>query len=200
MKALCSGALVLLVASTACAGHPFRVEDMQQVQRVGAPHISPDAKWVVFPVSRSDVAKNRLVTNLWIVPAAGGVPRQLTFGDAGVNADPRWSPDSRSVYFVSTRAAAKPQVFRMPVDGGEARQVTNLPTGVAGYAVSPDGKSLALIASVFPACADLACNEKEAKARDETPVKVRVINDVPFRRWDTWVDGKRNHILILSSD
>jgi dipeptidyl aminopeptidase/acylaminoacyl peptidase len=200
MKTFWCAAFAAFVASTAFAGHPFRVEDMQQVQRIGSPRMSPDGKWVAFPVSRSDVAKNRMVTNLWIVPAGGGTPRQLTFGDAGANADPRWSPDSRSLYFVSTRSGNKPQVFRMPVDGGEARQITNLPVGVSAYAISPDGKTLALTAAVFPRCSDMACNENEAKERDDNPVKVRVITDVPFRRWDSWVDGKRNHILVMSAD
>jgi dipeptidyl aminopeptidase/acylaminoacyl peptidase len=200
MKTFCCAAFAALVASTAFAGHPFRIEDMQQVQRIGSPRMSRDGKWIAFPVSRSDVAKNRMVTNLWIMPAGGGTPRQLTFGDAGANADPRWSPDSRSLYFLSTRSGNKPQVFRMPVDGGEARQITSLPVGVGAYAISPDGKTLALTAAVFPRCPDMACNEKEAKERDDNPVKVRVITDVPFRRWDSWVDGKRNHILVMPAD
>lgn len=200
MKPLWSAAVALLLASNALGARPFRVEDMQQVARLGAPRISPDGNWVAFVVMRSDVAKNSSVTNLWMMPAAGGVPRQLTFGGAGANADPHWSPDSRALYFVSTRAGNKPQLFRLPVTGGEAKQITNLPTGVGGYVLSPDGRTLAVTATVFPACSDMACNEKQAKERDDNPVKARVITEIPFRRWDTWVDGKRNHIFVMSSE
>jgi dipeptidyl aminopeptidase/acylaminoacyl peptidase len=39
-----------------------------------------------------------------------------------------------------------------------------------------------------------------AKERAENPVKVRAITEIPFRRWDTWVDGLRNHIFLIASD
>ena len=53
---------------------------------------------------------------------------------------------------------------------------------------------------MFPDCTDLACNEKKTKEVADDPVKVRVINHMPFRRWDSWVDGKRSHIFVMSSD
>lgn len=46
----------------------------------------------------------------------------------------------------------------------------------------------------------MACNEKRLKERADDPVKVRVITEMPFRRWDTWVDGQRNHIFIVPSE
>lgn len=141
-----------------------------------------------------------MVTNIWMVPASGGDPQQLTFGEHGFNEDLRWSPDGLYLYFISTRAENKRQIFRIAVGGGEAKQLTTVPTGVDSYILSPDGKTIALTARVFPACADMACNEKMAKERTENPVKVRVITEIPFRRWDTWVDGLRNHIFLIASD
>ena len=191
---------LLLVAEPASAAHPFQVEDMQKLSRLGSTKISPDGRWVVFTVTKSDVPKNRTVTNLWMVPAPGGAAQQLTFADRGANNSPRWSPDSRYLYFVSNRVDSKPQIFRLPIGGGEAKQITSVPTGVGDYFLSPDGKTIAFVASVFPHCTDMPCNEKAAKARDDDPVKVRVITDMPFRRWDEWVDGKRNHIFVIPSD
>src|SRR5205085_10570067 len=81
--------------------------------------------------------------------------------------------------------------------GGEAMQITRVPTGVDDYVLSPDGKTIAFTASVFPQCTDMACNEKAAKEREDNPLKVRVITDIPFRRWDEWADGKRNHIFVI---
>lgn len=194
-------ALALLsLAFPVYAAHPFHVEDMQRLARIGSPRISPDGKWVVFSVARSDVAKNQMVTNLWMVPAAGGDPQQLTFGEKGFNGDARWSRDGRYVYFVSTRADDKRQIFRLPIGGGEGKQVTAVPTGVDAYVLSPDGKSIAITATVFPSCSDMACNEKMAKERADNPVKVRTITEIPFRRWDTWVDGMRNHIFLVPAD
>jgi dipeptidyl aminopeptidase/acylaminoacyl peptidase len=124
----------------------------------------------------------------------------MTFADSGSNADVRWSPDSRFLYFVSSRAADTRQIFRLPIAGGEAKQITSLPIGVDSYLVSPDGRTIAIVAAVFPSCADMACNEKLTKETSERTVKARIITDVPFRRWDTWVDGKRNHIFVMPVD
>ena len=201
MKALIlSVALLSSFISPAHAAHPFHVEDMQRISRVGDPRVSPDGKWVVFPVTRSDVEKNRSVTNLWRVPGPGGDPQQITFSEQGSNSDPRWSPDGGYLYFISTRLDNKPQLFRLSSNGGEAKQLTKFPTGIDAYVLSPDGKTIAITATVFPACTDMACNEKMAKERADNPVKARVITEIPFRRWDTWVDGMRNHIFLIDAD
>ena len=92
------GALALLCLTTAVQAHPFRVEDMQSLSRVGEVRISPDGLWAAFTVTRSDLDKNRSVTNLWRVPTAGGEPQQLTFVDHGSNDTPR-----RSVLFTLRR-------------------------------------------------------------------------------------------------
>jgi dipeptidyl aminopeptidase/acylaminoacyl peptidase len=199
MKALALGFVFTFMASGVGA-RPLRVEDLHTLSRVGGPRLSPDGKWVAFTVVRSDVTKNRMVTNIWMVPAGGGNPQQLTFGEAGANVDLRWSLDSRSLYFVSTRVDDKRQIFRLSLAGGEAKQITRLPTGVDGYLLSPDGKTIFVTASAFRDCADMACNEKAEKARKENPVKSRVITQIPFRRWDEWVDGRYNHIYALPAD
>ncbi|MFI5183677.1 MAG: S9 family peptidase, partial [Vicinamibacteria bacterium] len=192
--------LALSLAATPAGARPFTIETMQQLVRVGGPALSPDGKWVAFTVARSDVARNRMVTNLWMVPSGGGTPQQLTFGESGSSAQPRWSPDSRSLYFVSTRAEDKPQVFRLALAGGEARQITQAASGIDAYYLSPDGRTIAFVTTVYPECPDLKCNEKKAKERGEDPVKARIITEIPFRRWDSWVDGKRNHIFVMPAD
>jgi len=191
---------ILCFALPARAAHSFHVEDMQKLSRVSGLKLSPDGKWVAFVVARSDVAKNRSMKNIWIVAANGGEPQQMTFAEEGSNDRPRWSPDSHYVYFISTRVEKKPQLFRLAISGGEAKQITNVPTGVASYILSPDGKTIAFTASVFPQCTDMGCNEKTEKEHADNPVKVRVITEMPFRRWDAWVDGRRNHIFVMSAE
>jgi dipeptidyl aminopeptidase/acylaminoacyl peptidase len=201
MKTFVSVLVVLFcLAVPARAAHSFQVEDMQRLSRVSGLKLSPDGKWVAFVVSRADVARNRLVKNIWIVSANGGEPQQMTFAEQGSNDRPGWSPDSHYLYFLSTRVEKKAQIFRLAISGGEAKQITNVPTGVASYLLSPDGQTIALTASVFPQCTDMACNEKAEKERAENPVKVRVITEMPFRRWDAWVDGRRNHIFMMSAE
>jgi dipeptidyl aminopeptidase/acylaminoacyl peptidase len=189
-----------LFASPVWAAGPLTVEDMHKLSRLGDAQLSPDGKWVAFTVTRSEVTKNKMVTNLWVISASGGTPQQLTFVETGSNSQPRWSPDSRQLYFVSTRVDNRGEVFRLSLAGGEARQITTVPTGVDSYEVSPDGRTIALVSSVYPECTDFACNEKKQKEHDENPVKARMVTEIPFRRWDSWIDGKRNHVLVMPAD
>jgi dipeptidyl aminopeptidase/acylaminoacyl peptidase len=198
----CGSALLCMLAlslAPPAPARPFKVEDMQNLSRVGEVRISPDGRWAVFTVTRSDLPKNRSVTNLWRMPTAGGEPQQITFVQQGSNDTPRWSADGRYLYFLSSRVEDKPQVFRLALEGGEARQITSFATGVSNFVLSPDGNTLAIIASVFPSCTDMPCNEKLLKQRKDDPVKARVITEMPFRRWDSWVEGLRNHIFVMPS-
>ena len=55
----------------------------------------------------------------------------MTTGEKGDN-HPRWSPDGTEIAFLSSRDGA-PQIYILPVDGGEARPVTDFPGGVGDF-------------------------------------------------------------------
>ena len=199
MKSLFAILLCLGMAAHAWA-KPLQVEDMHKFLRVSEAQLSPDGKWVAFTAARSDVDKNKMVRNLWIVSANGGDARALTFAEKGSNMRPRWSPDSRWLYFLSSRSQDTTQIFRLPLSGGEAKQITNTSIGIDSFVLSPDGKTIAFTSTVFPDCTVLSCSEKKAKEKEESSVKARMITQVPMRRWDTWIDGKRNHIFVMPAE
>src|SRR5260370_15791047 len=77
---------------------------------------------------------------------------------------------------------AKPQVWFLYADGGEAWQVTKHKSGVAGYEFSADGKTLLLVATV-PESAEL---EKRKKDKADA-----VVVDHDFKIEPLW----RSHIV-----
>jgi len=101
-----------------------------------APNWSPDGKSIVFV---SDRAGN---FDIWIVPAAGGEPRQLTNWPSNEgNGAAQWSQDGSEVYFLSDRDATPfGDVWKVPAAGGEPTRVTKLGTisGLAKSTVGPD--------------------------------------------------------------
>ncbi|HVS66348.1 MAG TPA: protein kinase [Thermoanaerobaculia bacterium] len=58
--------------------------------------------------------------HLFVVPAAGGDPVQLTSNPGGQNIHPRWSPDGRHLYYYDSRGLT---FRRMPADGGPSETV-----------------------------------------------------------------------------
>src|SRR5437762_7543045 len=123
---------------------PIEAEDVLAIAVVDEPRLSPDGETVAFTKKTADVAANVYRSAIWVVPFAGGAPRQLTSGTARDRA-PIWSPDGQWLAFLSDRAG-KPQIFVIPTDGGEARQLTDGLVGVEGLAWSPSSDRHAFIA------------------------------------------------------
>jgi dipeptidyl aminopeptidase/acylaminoacyl peptidase len=151
---------------------PIEAEDVLAFAVVDEPCLSPDGESVAFTRKSADPAANVYRSAIWVVPFAGGAPRQLTSGTARDRA-PRWSPDGRWLAFVSDRAG-KPQVFVMPTDGGEARQLTDSLVGVEGLVWSPSSDRLAFAARIRPAgVASIVDAPTPPPLRDITRIKHR---------------------------
>ena len=112
------------------------------------PQLSPDGTLVVYVVSELDRATDKNNSSLWLVPSAGGQPKQLTTAP-GANNHPRFSPDGKTIAFVSHRSGSD-QIWLLPIDGGEPRQLTKLPIDVSGPLWSPKGDKIAFTAEVYP--------------------------------------------------
>jgi dipeptidyl aminopeptidase/acylaminoacyl peptidase len=184
-----------LFAPNAAGAGVLTVDRFVRMTRCSDPDISPDGETVAFVVSIPDLEANRNRTDIWLVPVRGGEPVRLTTSD-GADYHPRWSPDGRSIAFVSTRGGA-PQIYTIPVHGGEAVRLTDISTGAHDPVWSPDGAQIAFYSFVNPDCPDDSCNAARGKERDENPVKAKVIDHLLYRHWDTWKDGKRNHLFLV---
>ncbi len=161
----------------------YKIMPLFPMAPVSDPQISPDGANVLFTYSTANMDEDKYDTHIWLLPLKEGRPRQFTFS-ANNESSPRWSPDGRSILFLSNRPAEgekkdeekkkkKNQIFVMPADGGEARQVTSVEEGAQGPAWSPDGKTILFLSKVF----------KGEKATEESDVKI-------IRRMRYKEDGK----------
>ncbi len=183
---LCAASLLL-----AADPHPLNVRDMLAMARVSDPRVSPDRSRVLFSVNTPNLAKNKGENVLWVANLDGSGVRPL--GQPGASQG-RWSPDGRTVFFVSGRSGSA-QVWRQPVEGGEPAQVTALPLDVDALEVAPDGRSLVLAMAVYPGTTPEAT---KAKLEDAAQSKATgmVFDSLFIRHWDTWNDGTRNHVFV----
>lgn len=186
-----------------CAGlaqkQPFTADTLLKIQRISDPALSPNGRLVAFTVTTPDVVKNTKPEQIYVVGMEGGTPRQLT-QDGTVNERPRWSPDSRQIYFVSNRGGSS-QIWVMDTDGRNARQITHFSTEASGELVSPDGKKLVFQSSVYPQCdEDDICNKRALDEEAQNKVKVRIYSSLLFRHWTEWEGKRRQHLLSVNVD
>lgn len=135
-------ALLLGVGSLPAQNH-WTTDLCLRVQAVGGVIPSPDGSLAVYTQTRHVIEEERSeqVSQVFLAKTDGSFRRQLTFGEKSATA-PSFSPDGRFVYFRSARSGHT-NIWRIPVDGGEAQAVTAWKGEIGQYAVSPDGKWLA---------------------------------------------------------
>jgi len=179
------------------AKHPITFTDLISMHRVAEPQVSPDGKWVAYTVATPDMEANRNASNIWVVATAGGAEIQLT--RSGHDSSPVWSPDGKSIAFLSSRSGDS-QVYLLSTDGGEAHPLTKLSTGADMVKWSPDGKTIAFTSSVYPDCKDDDCNSKRDAEKEKSKVKAHVAEHLLYRHWTHWNDGKRSHLFVVSAD
>ncbi len=163
MRALLFAAIAALLALPAAAAPnaTLRLADLRKQVSVGGPDISADGSRILILVSRRDFEKDKTVVDLAVVDAASRAERTLV-RDGKVRVA-RWSPDGRNVAYIATPRTGdeSPQLFVLPMNGGEPLQLTHEKGGVGDFAWRPDGRK------ILYAATPEAPNAKAIEAHDD---------------------------------
>src|SRR5205085_2342962 len=101
--------------------------------------ISPDGSGVLITLKEASYDENHWSTQAYLVSVATGELHQLT-STGRSNTEAVWSPDGARIAFTASRDDVS-QIYVLDLKkGGEAKRLTDLPTGASGPIFSPDGK------------------------------------------------------------
>ena len=207
LRRLLTAAILFASFSTFAQQRPFTFEDMMNLKRIGDFTISTDGRWVAFSAVDVSLAENTRQSHLWIIPRAGGQAYRLTAPGQGTEDRLRFSPDGKQVLFTAVRNGVS-QIYVQPFHPETGTliaspwQVTNLSTGADGGIWSPDGQQILFLSAVWPHCHDDACNKAKDDAAEKSPVKAKVFDQLLYRHWNAYDNGKRSHLFLtdLSCD
>ena len=194
--------LAVVSSATVFAGRGVTAADYFAFRFLSDARISPDGHQVAYVLTAVDESKNRRESSIWVVAVDGhSQPRRLTA--EGLNSNfPRWSPDGTRLAFLSSRSAdgsaslsgtdaPRPQIWVLPMGGGEGQVLSKLKNGVSAFQWSPDGKRLVAVGRAGPS------DDFPATARKSD---VRHYKNISYKFNDTgWYDDKRNHLWILDA-
>lgn len=135
-------AAIALLAGTTARAEPLLPEKAVELRRVVDPRFSPDGSQLVYAVLAYEGEET--VGRLWLADVRTGRVRRLTTSMTSETA-PAWSPDGKSVAFLSIERGRR-QVKIVGADGGAEKVVTAHGSGVTSFSWSPDSRRIAYLA------------------------------------------------------
>ena len=180
------------------------VEALMQLKAPWAFDVSGDGEWFVFSIRTPDFTESRWQYHLWLAGKQEKPPRQLTYSSAR-DYSPRFSRDGQFILFLSSRPSHSPQgeevkgvpqIWALPLRGGEARQISSLENGVQFFELSPGGKVLYAISDENLPEEVKQKNERRKKLKFDGEVKDSVkVNKVLWQI--RWQNGDARRIAVL---
>jgi len=167
----------------------IELNDLTKIVSVSDPQISPDGKTIVVLVGRQNLEQDRTDRELVQVDVSSGAQHALTY-ERKTAGSPRWSPSGDRLAFTAndgTGRDAKPQIFVLPMTGGEAKKITDVPEGIEQFAWRPDGREIAYVTSDEPP------NKKEIEKHNDA-------FEVGDNDYLTAEAPQPSHIWLISAD
>ncbi|WP_434937602.1 prolyl oligopeptidase family serine peptidase [Shewanella sp. HL-SH8] len=185
------------MATSVYSAEPFTVQHLVNMNKLHSYAVSNDGNTLVYGVKVID-DQGEASSDLYSLDLSNktATPKQLTSA-SGTEHDVSFSADSKSIYFLADRNGTS-QLYHLPLNGGEALQVSDLPLDVNGYKLSQDGQQVVMTLRVFPDCKDLVCSKEKFAAEKERKTTGREYKQLMVRHWDTWEDHARNHLFVAN--
>jgi dipeptidyl aminopeptidase/acylaminoacyl peptidase len=184
---------------------PITIDDLWQLDRLGAPSLSPDGAQAVIAVQHPDAEAARMHSRLWLLSTFGGAARALTHGEQ--DGSPAWSPRGDLIAFLAQREHGghkddSPQLYLIAPDGGEARRAATVATGVEAFKWFPGGRRIAFISWVWPDERGSAAQARRHRHWKERKASGYATSESLYRYWDHPLPQDRVphlHLLDLES-
>ena len=188
--------VVAWFAGSVSASQPLALDDMARLVDLSEPEFSPDGQALVYAARSANLRADLVQSDLWRVGYDGEGRQQLTHTPEDSEWRPKWSPDGKTIAFLSDAKAdgtgdaeATTQLWLMPTDGGKPRRLTNHPSGVDDFSWGPDSRQVVLVAR------DAESPPGQTPPKNRPPI---VIDRYQFKEDGVgYLDHRRTHLVLL---
>ncbi|MGH2501415.1 MAG: TolB family protein, partial [Ktedonobacterales bacterium] len=183
---------------------PLTIEDYWTLRFLTDMRLSPDGQRIAYTVRSANQDANEIRSAIWLLDAQSGAARQITSGEKR-DSSPRFSPDGRSLAFISDREDDTAQLYLLRLDGGDARRLTLTRRGASEPFWSPDGAWIGFVSETRAGEQPLlerplTAGERERERKDEAD-RPRVITRLQYR-WDGkgYLEGRSKLFRVTLAD
>ena len=155
----------------------FTPEIMHQMGKVGDPQYCAATGKILYGVTYTSIEANKGNRELFVMNADGSDNHQIT-RSAGSKSNARWIAGGKKIAYLH-----KGQIWVADADGGNARQVSDVPDGIGEFKLSPDETKVLYVSDfkVAPKAADIYPDIPKSTAR--------TITGMMYRHWDHFVEN-----------
>jgi dipeptidyl aminopeptidase/acylaminoacyl peptidase len=178
------------------------LDDFLALPRVSGLAVSPDGSRVVTTISELNDKRTEFVSAIWELDPTGQAPaRQLTHGAKGESA-PTFTARN-DLLFLAARATGEDDeppasLWRLPVSGGEATQILELPGGVDAVHAARQAEVTLVGTTLLPSATGVDDDERLRALRKDAKVSAVLHTGYPVRHWDHDIGPALPHLLEVS--
>lgn len=185
--------LILAASFNAVQADVLTVEKLNTLNQLHDVTISPKGESLIYGLKKGSSSADN---HLYRQEIESGKITQLTSHDKSEH-NVVWANDGQSIYFLSSRSGSS-QIWQLPLNGGEAKQISDIAADINGFKVSQNGKTFALSITVKPGCETLACTNDARKADKEKKHNIRAYDQLMVRHWDVWLTDYKEHLFVAT--
>lgn len=156
--------------------------------RLSDVQVSPKGDKLIYGVSYYSIDENKGNRELFIMNTDGTQKKQLTY-TANSEFNSIWHPNGKNIVYLSAESGTV-QAYMMEMDGTKKTQISTIEGGISNLSFSPTGEKVFFTQHV----------KIDAQTQDIHPdlpkADGRIIDDLMYRHWDTWEDGKYSHVFV----
>lgn len=164
-------------------------EALWKMGRVSEVNLSPNKETLLFKTTWYNIDENKEYGEIYSIPSSGGLIKQLTNTPKYQTVNIQWRPDGKKIGYISNKSGGF-QLWEMNPDGSNQTIVSNIKGGIKGFKYAPNQSKIIFVKSVT-----IGSTVKETYP-DLPKANARVIDDLMYRHWDTWIDKKFDHLFI----